>query len=44
MPWGGFSRMTDTDLEAIYRYLHGLLPVRHDVGPVRQPEHGKAAG
>jgi hypothetical protein len=33
MPWGGFSRMTDTDMRALYRFLHGLPPVHHDVGP-----------
>jgi hypothetical protein len=44
MPWGGFSRMTDTDLRALYRFLHSLPPVRHDVGPTLQPIHGQAAG
>ncbi len=44
MPWGGFSRMTDTDLRALYRYLRSLPPVHHDVDPVRQPLHGQAAG
>jgi mono/diheme cytochrome c family protein len=44
MPWGGFTRMTDTDLRALYRYLRSLPPVRHDVGPVLQPSHGQAAG
>ena len=44
MPWGGFARMTDTDLRALSRYLHSLAPVRHDVGPTVQPVHGQAAG
>jgi hypothetical protein len=44
MPWGGFSRMTDTDLRALYRYLRSLPPVVHDVGPILQPAHGQAAG
>jgi mono/diheme cytochrome c family protein len=44
MPWGGFSRMTDTDLRALYRFLRGLPPVHHDVGPTVQPRHGQAAG
>jgi mono/diheme cytochrome c family protein len=44
MPWGGFSRMTDTDLRALYRYLHSLPPVRHDVGPSVQTAHGQTAG
>jgi mono/diheme cytochrome c family protein len=32
MPWGVFSRMDETDLKAIYRYLHSLDPVEHKVG------------
>jgi mono/diheme cytochrome c family protein len=44
MPWGGFSRMTDTDLRALYRFLHSLAPVRHPVGPTLQRLHGEAAG
>jgi mono/diheme cytochrome c family protein len=44
MPWGGFSRMTDTDLRALYRFLRSLQPVRHDVGPTMQPLHGEVAG
>jgi mono/diheme cytochrome c family protein len=44
MPWAGFSRMTDTDLRALYRFLHSLPPVHHDVGPTVQPLHGQAAG
>jgi mono/diheme cytochrome c family protein len=44
MPWGGFTRMTDTDLRALYRFLHSLPPVRHEVGPTLQPARGQAAG
>jgi mono/diheme cytochrome c family protein len=44
MQWGGFTRMTDTDVRALYRYLRSLPPVRHDTGPVLQPERGPAAG
>jgi mono/diheme cytochrome c family protein len=44
MPWGGFQRMTDTDLRALYRYLRSLPPVCHDVGPTVQPAHGQTAG
>lgn len=44
MPWGGFRRMTDTDVRAVYRYLRTLTPVRHDVGPTVQPAHGQTAG
>ncbi len=44
MPWGGFKRMTDTDLRALYRYLRSLPPVTHDVGPVEQKLHGQVAG
>lgn len=31
MPWGVFSRMDETDLKAIYRYLHSLQPVEHKI-------------
>jgi mono/diheme cytochrome c family protein len=31
MPWGVFSRMDESDLKAIYRYLHSLDPVEHKV-------------
>jgi hypothetical protein len=44
MPWGGFQRMTDTDLEALYRFFRSLRPVHHDVGPTIQPRHGQTAG
>ena len=44
MPWGGFKRMTDIDLRALYRYLRSLPPVTHDVGPAVQPAHGPTAG
>jgi mono/diheme cytochrome c family protein len=44
MPWGGFKRMTDTDLLAIFRFLRTLPPVRHDVGPTVQPLRGQVAG
>lgn len=33
MPWQFFSRMTDDDLRAIYRFLKTLPPVERDVGP-----------
>jgi len=33
MPWGPYSRMSDEDLGAIYRYLNSLDPVANDVGP-----------
>jgi mono/diheme cytochrome c family protein len=33
MPWGAYSRMTDDDLRAIYRYLRSLPPTRRDTGP-----------
>jgi mono/diheme cytochrome c family protein len=44
MPWGGFSRMTETDLRALYRFLRTLPPAHHDVGPTLQPLHGEVAG
>lgn len=31
MPWGSYSRMTDDDLKAIYRYLQSLDPVDNKV-------------
>lgn len=44
MPWGGFRRMTDVDLIALYRYLRTLPPARHDVGPPVQTLRGQTAG
>jgi mono/diheme cytochrome c family protein len=32
MPWGMFSRMSENDLKALYRYLHSLEPVEYAVG------------
>jgi mono/diheme cytochrome c family protein len=37
MPWGAYSRMTDDDLRAIYRYLRSLPPTRRDTGAAVQP-------
>ena len=34
MPWGPFSRMCDTELKAIFRYLQTVKPVQNDPGPV----------
>jgi hypothetical protein len=31
MPWGLYSRMSETDLKALYRYLHSLEPVEYNV-------------
>lgn len=44
MPWGGFRRMTDIDLRALYRYLRSLPPAPHDVGPTIQTLQGQTAG
>lgn len=33
MPWGPFSRMTDTEIKALYRYLKTVKPVKHIPGP-----------
>jgi mono/diheme cytochrome c family protein len=44
MPWGSFTRLTDTDLRAIYRFLHSLPPVNRDNGPTVQPLKGQVAG
>ena len=31
MPWGMYSRMSENDLKALYRYLHSLEPVEFAV-------------
>ncbi|HLU69550.1 MAG TPA: cytochrome c [Fibrobacteria bacterium] len=36
MPWGNYRRMSETDLRALYRYLHSLAPVTRDNGPIVQ--------
>jgi mono/diheme cytochrome c family protein len=33
MPWAQFQHMTDSDLKAIYNYLHSVKPVKNNVGP-----------
>lgn len=33
MPWECFARMPESDVRAIYRYLHGVPPIARDVGP-----------
>jgi mono/diheme cytochrome c family protein len=33
MPWQAFSRMSEEDLRAIYRYLRSVPAVKRDVGP-----------
>jgi len=33
MPWQGFSRMTEEDMRAIYKYLKSVPAVTRDVGP-----------
>jgi mono/diheme cytochrome c family protein len=33
MPWGPFSRMTDTDLIAIYKFLKTVPPLANNPGP-----------
>ncbi|HYW93960.1 MAG TPA: c-type cytochrome [Bacteroidales bacterium] len=37
MPWEAFARMDDTELKALYAYLHSLTPVRNDVGKIVLP-------
>ena len=34
MPWGPYTRMSDEDLRAIYRYLNSLDPVANEIGPL----------
>jgi mono/diheme cytochrome c family protein len=31
MPWGPFSRMDESDLKAIYQYLHSIDPVKNKI-------------
>lgn len=31
MPWGPFSRMSDTELKAIYRYINSINPVNNKI-------------
>ena len=31
MPWPGYARMTDDDVDAIVRYLRSIRPIRHSV-------------
>lgn len=31
MPWGFFSRMSEVDLKALYKYLHSLKPVSNKI-------------
>jgi len=33
MPWGPFSRMTDVELKALFRYLKTVTPVENIAGP-----------
>lgn len=41
MPWEGYARMTEDDVRSIYRYIHALAPVKHDVGPIRRAKGWK---
>lgn len=38
MPWPSFSRMSDNDLKAIYKYLHSLKPVKHEFAQMTAEE------
>jgi len=38
MPWGPFSRMSETELKAIYNFLQTLRPVHNEVKAGRQKE------
>jgi mono/diheme cytochrome c family protein len=44
MPWGSFTRLTEVDLRALYRFLHSLPPVNRDNGPSVQALKGQVAG
>lgn len=37
MPWGAFTRMTETELKGLYRYMNSLKPVEHKVGRTAYP-------
>lgn len=39
MPWQGYARMTDDDVEAIVSYLRSIKPVRHEVPKAVEPGH-----
>ncbi|MGB3078035.1 MAG: cytochrome c [Saprospiraceae bacterium] len=32
MPWFAFKKLNDTELRALWKYLHTIKPVHHDVG------------
>jgi mono/diheme cytochrome c family protein len=36
MPWRQYQKMSEADLQAIYRYLHSLPPVVNETGPSLQ--------
>lgn len=41
MPWGPFSRLSDSDLKAVYRFLKTVKPVKQDNSPlVTPPDEG----
>jgi hypothetical protein len=35
MPWPSFAKMSDNDLKAIYKYLHSLKPVKHELPRIK---------
>ena len=37
MPWGPYSRLDDTDLKALYRFLQTVTPVKRDNAPFVTP-------
>lgn len=37
MPWGPFSRMSDTELKAIYRYINSIKPVNNKIEKTLYP-------
>jgi hypothetical protein len=36
MPWGQFKNMNETELLAIWKYLHSVKPVQKKIGAVIQ--------
>lgn len=39
MPWQGYARLTEDDLQAIIAYLRSIAPVQHQVPPPVEPGH-----
>ncbi|HLP19828.1 MAG TPA: c-type cytochrome [Chitinophagales bacterium] len=40
MPWTMFNRMNETDMKAVYKYLHSLPAIKNETGPYVQKAQG----